>query len=200
MVLALAVPGMTVMAPSSAEDLEQMLETALGLDGPSTIRFPTSTPRHVGPDRLGSGMHAVQLRRGDGSICMLGVGKLVGACEEAATLLAATGIEATVWDVRVVSPPGPAMLADAARHCIVVTAEDGLRVGGAGTFLADALATVAADAGIACPPVTTLGTPRAYIPHGRPEEVLADLGLDAPGVADAVRRAKRVADQALLAP
>jgi 1-deoxy-D-xylulose-5-phosphate synthase len=200
MVLALAVPGMTVFAPSSAEDLEQMLETALGLDGPSTVRFPTTTPRHVGPERLGSGMEALRLRHGDGSVCLLAVGKMVGVCEKAADLLAAEGIDATVWDVRVVSPADPAMLQDACRHRLVVTAEDGLRVGGAGTHLADGLQAVAAAIRIPCPPVTTLGTPRSYIPHGHPDEVLAELGLDAVGIAASVQRAKQVVDQALLAP
>ena len=200
LVLALAVPGMTVFAPSSAEDLEQMLELALTLDGPSTIRFPTTGARHVAADRLGHGLASHPLRRGDGSVCLLGVGKMVQACEEAAELLAATGMDATVWDVRVVSPTDPAMITDAGQHRVVVTVEDGLRNGGAGTFLADAIAQAAVGAGRSAPPVTVLGTPRAYLPHGRPDEILADLGLDGPGVAGAVRRAKQAADQALLAP
>ena len=94
-----------------------------------------------GPRRRGTaGSQARQLRAGDGSVCLLGVGKTVGACLNAADELAAEGIDATVWDVRVVSPPDAAMLADAARHRLVVTAEDGVRHGGAGAFLLDAMA------------------------------------------------------------
>jgi 1-deoxy-D-xylulose-5-phosphate synthase len=197
---ALAVPGMTVFAPSSAEDLEAMLSCALDLDGPSTIRFPTTAPRHVGPERLGRGLDSLALRQGDGSVCLLGVGKLVGACEEAAELLAATGVDATVWDVRVVSPPDPALVADASRHRVVVSAEDGLRLGGAGTFLADAVAAAVAGSGAQVPTFVTLGTPRAYIAQGRPDEILAELGLDARGIAAAALAAKQAADQALLAP
>ena len=197
LVLSLAVPGMTVFVPSSAEDLALMLETALDLPGPSTIRFPTTPARHGEP---GQGLEARQLRAGDGSICLLGVGKLVAACEQAADEMAATGIEATVWDVRVVSPPDPAMLADAARHRVVVTAEDGLRTGGAGTFLADALGRAALEWDLPAPPVTTLGIPRAYLPHDKADDILAELGLDGPGIADAARRARRLGDQALLAP
>lgn len=185
LVLSLAVPGMTVFAPSSAEDLEVMLETALELPGPSTIRFPTTPARHGEPGR---GMEARLVREGDGSVCLLGVGKLLAACEKAADELAATGIEATVWDVRVVSPPDPAMLADAARHGAVVTAEDGLRIGGAGTFLAYAVAQAADETGMAAPPVTALGIPRAFLPQDRPDNILAGLGLDGPGVAASVRR------------
>ena len=66
-------------------------------------------------------------------------GKMVEAAEEAASKLAADGVDVTVWDVRVVAPPDPAMLRDAARHGLVVTVEDGIRVGGAGSFLVDAM-------------------------------------------------------------
>ncbi len=193
LVLSLAVPGMTVLAPSSAEDLEAMLETALELPGPVTIRFPTTPARHAAP---GHGLDAQLLRQGDGSVCLLGVGKLVGAVTAAAEELAGTGIDATAWDVRAVSPPDAAMVADAARHQLVVTAEDGLRTGGAGTFLADAVAQ-AAEESRAAPPVTTLGVPRAFLPHDKPDAILSGLGLDGPGIAASVRRALRLARKTL---
>ena len=60
---------------------------------------------------------------------------------EAADALAAEGIEATVWDVRVV-PLDPEMLADAAEHPVVLTAEDGIRDGGVGSLIADAISRV----------------------------------------------------------
>jgi len=109
---------------------------------------------------------------------------LLEACELAADELAADGIDATVWDVRVVSPPDPAMLADAARHLLVVTAEDGLRHGGAGMFLLDALRSLLPDA---TPRMSVLGVPRSYIPQGRPDDILASLGLDGHGIARSVR-------------
>jgi 1-deoxy-D-xylulose-5-phosphate synthase len=187
--LTLSIPGMTVFAPSSAEDLEVMVTTALDLPGPTSIRFPKTAPRHVPPDQVGRGLEARKVRTGDGSVCLLGVGKLVAACEEAAEALAADGVEATVWDVRVVSPPDPDMLADAAGHRLVVTAEDGVRVGGAGTFLADAVDRVAQEVGRETPPVTILGIGREYIAQGEVDDILAALGLDGPGVTASVRRA-----------
>ena len=194
--LTLSIPGMTVFAPSSAEDLEAMLATAIDLPGPSAIRFPTTPP--PAPDgTVGDGgtagtvggLDARQVRAGDGSVCLLGVGKLVAACRSAADELERIGTAATVWDVRVVNPPDPAMLADALDHRLVVTAEDGIRVGGAGTFLADALRKAAAARGTTPPLVLTLGLPRAYIPQGRPDDILAGLGLDGVGVAASVRDA-----------
>jgi 1-deoxy-D-xylulose-5-phosphate synthase len=84
----------------------------------------------------------------------------------------------------VVKPLDPIMLADAGRHPVVVTAEDGVRVGGAGSAIADALAGEHH-----APAVVQLGTPDAYIPHGKADGILADLGLDAAGLAGAVRAA-----------
>jgi 1-deoxy-D-xylulose-5-phosphate synthase len=190
--LALSIPGMTVFAPSAAEEVGPMLRTALELEGPCAIRFPKTAPRHVDPADVGTGLEARRLRRGDGSVCFLAVGKLVEACLGAADELADDGVDATVWDVRVVSPPDPAMLADAARHALVVTAEDGVRHGGAGAFLADALATMAESEGTSPPVTRVLGIPRQYLAQGRPDEILSGLGLDAAGIAESVRRARSV--------
>jgi 1-deoxy-D-xylulose-5-phosphate synthase len=192
--LALAIPGMTVFAPSAAEEIEPMLRAALAQPGPSTIRFPKTAPRHVADDEVGHGLEALQLRQGDGSVCLLGVGKLVGACLAAADELRADGIDATVWDVRVVSPPDPSMLIDAAGHELVITAEDGVRHGGAGAYLIDALA--AQFDALDEPPVVqgpltrVLGVPREYLAQGRADDILASLGLDGPGIAESVRRAR----------
>ncbi len=190
MALGLSIPGMTVFAPSSAQEVEVMLAEALTLPGPSMIRFPKTPAPWVAPGTpvpVGSGLEARQVRAGDGSVCVLAVGKLVTAAEEAARTLADEGVEATVWDVRVVSDPDPAMLTDALRHDVVVTAEDGVRQGGAGMFLADAL-RASCPQGVA-PPVVTLGIPRAYLPQDKPDRILARLGLDAEGLARSVRGA-----------
>ncbi len=189
MALALSIPNMTVFAPSSAEELEAMLETALTLDGPSSIRFPKTPARHIAIADVGVGLSARQLRQGDGSVCLLGVGKMVAACEAAALALSEDGIEATVWDARVVSPPDHKMLSDAAQHNLVVTVEDGVRFGGAGMFLTDAVGEVARSHGGAPPESRILGVPRRYVAQGKADEILAQLGLDGPGVAHAVREA-----------
>jgi 1-deoxy-D-xylulose-5-phosphate synthase len=123
-------------------------------------------------------------------VCLLGVGKLVGACLAAAEELALEGVEATVWDVRVVSPPDASMLADAGRHALVVTAEDGVRHGGAGAFLVDALAAEIESAGLTPPAIRILGLPRQFLAQGRADDILASLGLDGSGIAESVRRAR----------
>jgi 1-deoxy-D-xylulose-5-phosphate synthase len=163
-----------------------MLETAVDLPGPSSIRFPKTPAHHVGPGEVGSGLSGRRTRQGDGTICFLGVGKMLEACEQAAEELAAEGIDATVWDVRVVSPPDPEMLADAARSRLVVTAEDGVRIGGAGSFLVDAMG---AHSPHQAPRPLILGVPRAYLAQGKADAILRGLGLDGPGIAASVREA-----------
>ena len=92
-------------------------------------------------------------------------------------------MHATVWDVRTV-PPDSRMLADARRHPLVVTAEDGIAEGGVGALLAAALSRM--ETSTPAPPTVALGTPAAYLPHGKPADLLANLGLDGPGIAATV--------------
>jgi len=181
------VPGMTVFAPSSAQDLQVMLGVALALtDGPSAIRFPKGAARQVPIESVGSGLAARQVRAGD-DVCLLAVGRMVEAAEEAAALLAVQGVAAAVWDVRVVKPLDPAMIRAAAAAPLVVTVEDGIREGGAGSAIADAIAAV--EESRAAPPVVVLGTPVEYLAHGHPAQILANLGLDGPGIAAAATKA-----------
>ncbi|MEQ1786777.1 MAG: 1-deoxy-D-xylulose-5-phosphate synthase [Acidimicrobiales bacterium] len=172
MALVTKVPGMTLFAPSSYQELGVMLHDALDLctDGPATIRWSKTAAPSVPDHEVGSGLNARQVREGR-DICILAVGKMLAAARDAADALAADGIEATVWDVRVV-PLDPAMLADAATHPVVLTAEDGVREGGVGSMIANALPGK----------VHVLGTPLEFIQHGKPDQILADLGLDAAGL------------------
>jgi 1-deoxy-D-xylulose-5-phosphate synthase len=184
MALVTKVPGMTLFAPSSYQELGVMLHDALELctDGPAAIRWSKTAAPSVPDAEVGSGLRARKVREGR-DVCILAVGKMVGAAREAAEALVADGIEATVWDVRVV-PLDPAMLADAGEHPVVLTAEDGVREGGVGSMIADAISRGAAGRP---PQVRVLGTPIEFIPHGKPDQILADLGLDGAGIEREVR-------------
>jgi 1-deoxy-D-xylulose-5-phosphate synthase len=187
MALLAKVPGMRVLAPSSLQEMQVMLHDALQLadSGPVVIRYPKGTARQVGELEVGSGLHARQLRngqRGKRSVCILAIGKLVGAAEKAADTLAAEGVQVTVWDVRSCAPLDPAMIADAAAHAAVVTCEDGIRDGGIGMTIADQVHAI--DANI---PVEVLGVPTKFIPQGKADRILTSFGLDADGIATTVR-------------
>jgi 1-deoxy-D-xylulose-5-phosphate synthase len=186
MVLFTKVPDMVVLAPSSYQDLQVMFHDALELtSGPVAIRWPKTMARQVGPDDVGHGLSARKTRSGT-DLCIIAVGKLVEAAETAAAQLEAEGLSVTVWDARVVKPLDPDMLVDAAGHALVITAEDGLREGGVGATISDRISELALGRPTA-PRVRILGTPVAYIPHGKPDAILAELGLDANGIAASAR-------------
>jgi 1-deoxy-D-xylulose-5-phosphate synthase len=185
MVLCMKVPGMTVMAPSSYQELEVMLGDAVDLcDGPVSIRWPKTAAVVVPEDMVGTGLNARKARSGDGSLCLIGVGKMLGACLDAAEILSAEGIEATVWDPRIVKPLDPVMLADAASHDVVLSVEDGFREGGVGTAIRFILDDMDSDADF-----TVLGVPIEYFAHAKPGVILERLGLDGRGVSISAKRA-----------
>jgi 1-deoxy-D-xylulose-5-phosphate synthase len=196
MVLLSKVPGMTIFAPSSYREVGVMLHDALELctDGPAAIRFPKTMPPDDavatgdGSEEVGSGMSARKVRTG-GDVCILAVGKMLAPAQAAAEALASShGIEAAVWDVRLVKPLDEKMLAEAATYAHVVTLEDGYREGGAGSAIVDRLAE--SDAGRHDgdgASVTVLGVPVKFIAHGKPDDILASIGLDAAGIAATVR-------------
>ena len=82
------------------------------------------------------------------------------------------------------------MLADAARHQLVVTAEDGVRFGGAGAFLVDAMSAQVDSEGLTMPAIRVLGIPRQFLAQGKADDILASFGLDGAGIAESVRRVK----------
>ncbi|MGH9125748.1 MAG: 1-deoxy-D-xylulose-5-phosphate synthase [Acidimicrobiales bacterium] len=184
--LCLRIPGMTIFAPSSTAEVEVMLRSALDLEGPAALRYPKGAARQVPADQVGTGLHGRRIATGDGGVCLLAVGNMVEAAEDAAELLAADGRRPTVWDVRVVRPVDPDLVADASGHRLVVTIEDGVAEGGAGSHLAQAIATHCHHAALAAPTVINLGTPAAYLPHGRPADIRALLGLDGAGIAASI--------------
>ncbi|MBX3312786.1 MAG: 1-deoxy-D-xylulose-5-phosphate synthase [Actinobacteria bacterium] len=186
MVLLSKVPGMTMFAPSSYQEVGVMFHDAVELcDGPASLRWSRTAAPMVEDHEVGVGLHARKAREG-GDICLIGVGKMLWTCLAVADALAADGIEATVWDPRVVKPLDPEMLDDAAGFDHVVTVEDGLREGGIGAAIADEVARRTQDTDRS-PRVAVLGTPTRFLTHGDPDAILAELGLDAAGVEASAR-------------
>ena len=185
MMLFSKVPGMTMFAPSSYQELQVMLEEAVKIaqgpnPGPVAIRWAKTNAPHVAPGEIGSGLKARRIAEGD-ELCIIAVGKMVGAAQEAAATLREQGVSVTLWDPRCIKPLDREMLFDAARHPFVLTVEDGVREGGIGSMVADQLSEITLGTTTA-PRVRVLGTPIAFIPHGKPDAILAELGLDAAGI------------------
>jgi len=185
MALLSKVPGMRVLAPSSVEELQQMLHDAMTLSssGPVVIRYPKGTARSVGTGAIGSGTTSHTLTSGDGRIAILAIGKMVGAAEKALESLTAAGINATLIDVRCCAPLDPAMITLAASHTAVLTCEDGILDGGIGASIATAVHALNPATR-----VESLGVPTQFIPHNKPDVILARFGLDAAGITAAATR------------
>jgi 1-deoxy-D-xylulose-5-phosphate synthase len=176
------VPGMTVLAPSSYEEIPVMLAQAIAITtGPVALRWPKTEARHSAI--TGTGLSARRVRAGR-TVCFLGLGKMVEACERAAEELSGHGLEATVWDIRVATPLDPLMLADALRHHVVITVEDGVVAGGVGASIASTLRSTVQPGPL--PAIVSCGLPLAYFPQGKADDILAGLGLDGPSLAHRV--------------
>jgi 1-deoxy-D-xylulose-5-phosphate synthase len=161
--------------------LRELLREAVADDtGPTALRFPKAqTGREI--DSVGRIGQADVLRAHvDARVLLVSVGPLAEPALAAADLLADAGVAATVVDPRWVLPVEPALAELATAYDLVVTVEDGVVDGGVG----DAVARAVRDLG-ASTRVVSLGLAKAFVPHGRRADILADAGLDAAGIAAA---------------
>ncbi|TSA53473.1 MAG: 1-deoxy-D-xylulose-5-phosphate synthase [Actinobacteria bacterium] len=194
MALLSKVPGMRVLAPSSTQELQQMLSDAISLanTGPVAIRYPKGLARNVDENDIGSGLQARKLVNGATKrVCILAIGKMVGAALDAAETLKSNNVNVTVWDVRSCAPLDPAMITDAMQHDVVVTAEDGIRDGGIGMTIENTIndmSTSTTSTTHKRPVVRVLGVPTTFVPTAKPNVILHQMGLDSEGIVAQVLR------------
>jgi 1-deoxy-D-xylulose-5-phosphate synthase len=171
---------MTVMAPADENECRQMLFTAFTLDHPTAVRYPRGTGPGV---ELQKAMNALPVGRGEvrregKRVAILAFGSMLAPALEAGEQL-----NATVANMRFVKPIDRELVFRlATTHDLIVTVEEGVVAGGAGSAVAEALA---AD-GMAVP-VLMLGLPDSFVEHGDPQQLLVDCGLDAAGIARSIR-------------
>jgi len=174
------VPNLTVMAPADEDECRRMLSTGFHLDGPAAVRYPRGkgpgTAIDPGLDTLPVGK--AELRRQGRDIALLGFGAVVPAALEAGEQL-----DATVVNMRFVKPLDEALILQMAQgHRLLVTLEDNVVAGGAGSAVAEVLARE----GLAVE-LLHLGLPDRFQDHGSREELLSEAGLDSAGILAAIR-------------
>ncbi|ANF30951.1 1-deoxy-D-xylulose-5-phosphate synthase [Leifsonia xyli] len=168
------VPNIRLAAPRDGTRFREELAEAVAVeDAPTVLRFPKGP---VQPDiaavrRLDDGVDV--LLEGDRKdVLLVTVGPMADLGLKVAERLAAQGIGATVVDPRWVVPVPKSILSLAAEHRIVVTIEDGIRVGGIGTRVRQDLREAGIDTA-----VDELGLPDAFIEHASRDQILEDAGL-----------------------
>jgi 1-deoxy-D-xylulose-5-phosphate synthase len=182
-------PNMVVMAPGDELDVAPMLRWALKHDGPASLRYPKAglekVERSPTPVELGQ---AEVYEWGD-DVILIAYGTLFPTCVKAAQKLTEEdGLSVGVINARFCKPLDRATLLKAVSAAsLVVTVEEGTLEGGFGSALLEA----ANAAGLSAAHVVRLGVPDRFIEHAERGELLADLGLDVPGIVGAVRRRPR---------
>ncbi len=182
------IPNMIVAAPSDENECRQLLYTCYQHEGPAAVRYPrgTGTGARIMKEmtRLPIG-EAVRVREGAAAelgksgVAILSFGVLLPAA-----LAAGEKLDATVIDMRWVKPLDEARVLELARsHELLVTLEDNVIAGGAGAAVNELLVRE----GLATP-VLNLGLPDRFVDHGKREEQLAWVGLDADGVLAAIQK------------
>lgn len=174
------VPGIKLSSPRDAGVLRELLNEAVEVrDRPTVIRFGKGTAGTVIPaiSRTEDGVDILK-QSPSKDVLIMSVGAMAGTALQVAELLAAQGIGATVVDPRWVVPVPKSVVAMAAEHRLVVTIEDGIKVGGIGTRVRQDLREAQVDTAL-----TEIGLPDEFIDHATRNEILEDAGLTAQAIA-----------------
>lgn len=174
------VPGIRLAAPRDEATLREELQEAIGInDAPTVIRFPKGSVASNLPAefRTEDGVDVLH-RSASKDVLIVAVGPFAHTAMKVAELLAAQGIGATVVDPRWIVPVQKSIIDFAAEHRLVVTLEDGVRVGGFGSRVRQELRANGVDTGL-----NEVGVPAEFLEHAEREEILERLGLTPQAIA-----------------
>jgi 1-deoxy-D-xylulose-5-phosphate synthase len=177
------------MAPRDEAMLVHMLHTAIAHDGPAALRYPRGAAEGAAipsePELLPIGKGEI-LASGD-RVALLGYGYGVTVAREAAEILKKHGLEATVADARFAKPIDTNLTERLAReHELLVTIEENVLPGGFGAAVLEHLEDAFAEGPGERARVLRVGLPDAYVTHGKPALLRAEVGLTGESVADRV--------------
>ena len=177
------IPGMTVIVPSDDVEAKAAVRAAYELDGPVYMRFgrlavPVVNDRPDYEFEVGRG---IVMREG-ADVTIVACGLMVQAALEAAETLSAEGIDAEVLNIHTIKPLDTELIvASAGKTGRVVTCEEHSVIGGLGEAVCSALAESYPV------PVKRVGVNDVFGESGPAVDLLHKYGLDAEGVAAAVR-------------
>jgi len=174
------IPNMLIMTPSDENETRHMLFTGYHFSGPAAVRYPrgkaTGCEQDASLKQLDIGK-AVVKRQGE-KVAILVFGTLLKAAEKSAEAL-----NATLVDMRFVKPLDEALIKElAGTHQLLVTVEENVIKGGAGSAVNEFLAAIKSEV-----KVINLGLPDKFLDHGKSEQMLAECGLDSVGISAAIK-------------
>ncbi len=181
-----SLPNIVMMAPKDENELQRMLKTAVGCGGPASVRYPrgkgVGVPLDETPARLEIGRGEV-LREGN-DIALFAIGSTVYPALDAARELAREGIDVEVVNCRFIKPMDEVLLCDTAlRLKKVVTVEENVLMGGFGS----AVLELFEKKGLCDIKVKRLGVGDEFVQHATQAQLRRLYGVDAEGIAKAVR-------------
>ena len=173
------VPGIEIAAPRDAIRLKEELGEAVAVsDRPTVLRFPKgAAPADIPALRRMSDGVEVLAEAPSKDVLLVAVGAMASVAIKVAELLKAHGIGATVIDPRWVVPVRKSVIEMAGEHRLVVTLEDGVRVGGIGTRIRQDLRAAQIDTAL-----NELGLPDEFLEHASRSEILERVGLTAQNI------------------
>jgi 1-deoxy-D-xylulose-5-phosphate synthase len=174
------VPNIRIAVPRDASLLRELLAEAVSIeDAPTLIRFGKgSVDQNIDAvKRLADGVDVLRESAAK-DVLLVAVGSMAKIALSVADLLSAQGIGATVIDPRWVIPVAESVVSLAADHRLVVSIEDGIRVGGIGTRIRQAMRAAQVDTAL-----NEIGLPDEFLEHASREEILERVGLNAQTIA-----------------
>ena len=175
------VPGLCVAAPRDEETLRSALRAAVDIDdAPSVVRFPKGPlPESLPAVDTVEGVDVLARSSGEGPrVLLVGIGPMAATAVQAAEIMAAAGVAATVVDPRWVLPVPAALVKLAGEHDHVAVLEDGSVDGGVGSLVAQRCAAQGLRV-----PFTLVGVPAAFPGHATRAQLVEELRLRAEDVA-----------------
>ncbi len=174
------VPHIRLAAPRDAKRLREELQEAVAIDdAPTVIRFPKgSVPPELEATRRTADGVDVLAEAPHQDVLIVAVGPMAHMAMDVRARLADQGIGATVVDPRWVVPVAPSIVEMARNHRIVVSIEDGIRVGGVGTRIRQELRAAGVDTA-----VDEIGLPDEFLDHASRGEILESTGLTSQHIA-----------------
>jgi 1-deoxy-D-xylulose-5-phosphate synthase len=174
------IPNILLMVPADENECRQMLTTGFKYNGPSAVRYPRGNGIGITVDKTLTTIpiaKAKLCRKGQ-KIALLVFGTLLNTALEVAEIL-----DASVVNMRFVKPLDIDMLMQMAQqHQLLVTIEENVIMGGAGSAVNEYLQAQANSI-----PVLNLGLPDRFIDHGQSATLLAECGLNAEGIIRSIK-------------